>query len=402
MALGNNPIIVGADQTTSILQRVDLGDNRQYNERWLQELIFRNTSLLPLYEVEPDYDGVVPVCMELQTRSGRIDCLYVTASGRLVIAEVKLYRNPESRREVMGQVLDYAKDLVSMDYPSLDKLVRKSNGGASLFDIVSRTSPLLHEAHFIDAVQRNLGKGRFLLLVVGDGIREGALEIKEFLNRNAAMEFTFATVEMRVYHMEDGQFLVQPQVIHKTEIIERHVIAIENTARDTTATLLEDIPGDEEPAASSTAAGGQFNREFWSSLIESLDLDDKTQPLPTASTQSHITFRLPPTSSVSWITAYKLNNNQVGVFVRFGKSEKGRVLYREVHGARTEFDGDAFDGVRWNHEDRKIVFPALQVDLTNRESWERAFAYYRQKINVAVSTFRPLLKQIINSDSWEG
>ncbi|PSW10336.1 hypothetical protein C9J01_19200 [Photobacterium rosenbergii] len=395
----NNPLIVSADQSIFTLQRVDFSDNSHYNEKWLQELVFHHTSLLPLYEVEPDYDGAIPVGMELQTRSGRIDCLYVTHTGRFVLAEVKLYRNPESRREVMGQVLDYAKDLVSMDYLTLDKLVKKSNNGASLFDIVSRISPNLPEAQFIDAVQRNLSKGRFLLLVVGDGIREGAFEIKEFLNRNAAMEFTFATVEMRVYHMENGQFLVQPQVINKTEIIERHVIAIENSSPDTTATLLEDIPVEDDDVNSRPTGNGQANKEFWGSLMDSLVLDDKTQPLPTASTQSHITFQLPPTSSVSWITAYKLGNGQIGVFVRFGKSEKGRALFQAVYEARAELDEEALEGVSWHPEERKIVFPCLQADLANRKAWDDAFAYYQHTVNIAVNTFRPLLRQLISTES---
>lgn len=155
------------------LQRVELQATGIYDEKWLQQLIFANADLLPFYEIDADYTGAVPVCMELATKSGRVDCIYVTPSGRLVIAETKLYRNPQSRREVIGQILDYAKDLMNWSYDELDTKVCAINGGLSLFELVKADGHEVLEASFIDTVQRNLSKGRFLLLVVGDGIREG-------------------------------------------------------------------------------------------------------------------------------------------------------------------------------------------------------------------------------------
>ena len=55
--------------------------------------------------------GPVPICIELNTPAGPIDNFMVTASGLPVLAECKLWRNPQGRREVVGQILDYAKEL---------------------------------------------------------------------------------------------------------------------------------------------------------------------------------------------------------------------------------------------------------------------------------------------------
>ena len=48
---------------------------------------------------------------ELKTPAGPIDNFMVTPSGLPVLVECKLWRNPEARRQVVGQILDYAKEL---------------------------------------------------------------------------------------------------------------------------------------------------------------------------------------------------------------------------------------------------------------------------------------------------
>ncbi|WP_238322189.1 hypothetical protein [Vibrio mexicanus] len=144
--MSSGPIIVSSENSVQRLQRVDLQATGFYDEKWLQQLIFDNADLLPLYGIDADYAGAVPVCMELVTKSGRVDCIYITSSGRLVIAETKLYRNPQSRREVIGQILDYAKDLVNWSYDELDSKVRGANGGKSLYEAIEASGQELPEA----------------------------------------------------------------------------------------------------------------------------------------------------------------------------------------------------------------------------------------------------------------
>ncbi|MFC6463355.1 hypothetical protein ACFP76_23215 [Paracoccus aerius] len=47
----------------------------------------------------------------LSTPAGRIDNLLLTPAGLPVVVECKLWRNPQARREVVGQVLEYAREL---------------------------------------------------------------------------------------------------------------------------------------------------------------------------------------------------------------------------------------------------------------------------------------------------
>jgi hypothetical protein len=165
---------------------------RGYSERWLQELVARHPSLLPIDQIEPNLSNLIPVCLELPLPTNRyVDNLYVTREGDLVLVETKLYRNPEARREVIGQVIEYAKDLSELAYEDLDSAVKKAErpDGSKrrveigLFSIVQEagTGSDLSASAFIDAVTRNLQQGRFVLLIVADGIHSSLESITNFV-----------------------------------------------------------------------------------------------------------------------------------------------------------------------------------------------------------------------------
>ena len=69
--------------------------------------------MLPVAAIDAAYSDPVPVCRELSTPAGYVDALYINALGRLILAEFKLWRNPQARREVIGQILNYTKELAS-------------------------------------------------------------------------------------------------------------------------------------------------------------------------------------------------------------------------------------------------------------------------------------------------
>src|SRR5690606_25341826 len=160
------------------------------------------------------YADSIPVCRELATPAGPIDALFVNRRGALVVVECKLWRNPQARREVVGQILDYAKELARWRYEDLQREVSRAlrRPGNALFGLVAERHPGADEAGFVDAVGRNLRAGRFLLLVAGDGIREGTEAIVQFMQDHSGLHFTFGLVEMAGYALPDGRLLVQPRV----------------------------------------------------------------------------------------------------------------------------------------------------------------------------------------------
>ena len=58
-----------------------------------------------------------------------IDLIYLNDSGFITIWECKLWRNPEARRKVIGQVLDYAKDLAKLNFSDFQDFCIKARNG---------------------------------------------------------------------------------------------------------------------------------------------------------------------------------------------------------------------------------------------------------------------------------
>ena len=147
-----------------------------------------------------------------------------------MVVECKLWRNPEARREVVGQTLDYAKDLGRFSYDDLQRAVRiaRREPQARLFDLVCPDLDAAEEARFVDAVSRNLRLGRMLLIIAGDGIQENAEQLTDFLQRHVGLGFTLALVELRLWRGGgDDRILVQPRILARTIQIERAVVRVE-------------------------------------------------------------------------------------------------------------------------------------------------------------------------------
>lgn len=219
------------------LERLSLNGTKAssgYDEAWLQRLIAQHPQALPIAEIEPFLEGAVPVCLELDTKAGPIDLLLVSPKGDIVIVECKLWRNPQARREVVGQILDYAKELPRLSYEAFEDAIRKAEPAAgashadSLYQRVGGDGAGLAEKDFSDAVSRNLRRGRFLLLIVDDGIQEGVEAIADFLQQHAGMHFTLALVEIAIFKSHPDGFMVQPRILAKTVMVPRGVVLIED------------------------------------------------------------------------------------------------------------------------------------------------------------------------------
>jgi hypothetical protein len=221
------PVIIKGEKI-SALEKVTL-KSKSYNENWIQKICFQSPNLLPFEELEPSFNGMVPICMELSTNSGAIDLIFVNEDGFITIGECKLWRNPEARRKVVGQVLDYAKDIAKWNYSKFEneclKARKELNG--NLFKIVQDYYPELEEASFIDNLQSNLKKGRFLLTIIGDGIRENMEELSDYIHRNGNLNFTLGLIELPVYkHPFSEELIITPRILAKTKEIERIIYNI--------------------------------------------------------------------------------------------------------------------------------------------------------------------------------
>lgn len=335
--------------------------------------------------------GPVPICMELAVLSGSIDNFLVTPSGLPVIVECKLWRNPEGRRKVVGQILDYAKILSRWSSSDLQREVGKriGGGGDPLIDVLRRAGREVDETAFHDALTFNLRRGRFLLLIVGDGIREDVEAIAEFLQRHAGLHFTLGLVEMPIYSAPNGDRLVVPRVLAQTHLITRHVVAIP----DGSGLMVEDRSGDETD--SDVNELNRTRREFWTEFVSGLQFDDPDQPPPTATAMGYVSVMLPAPGGSSWVTVYRdLRKKSVGLFLSYTRNSVGERATRRVLDDWEELR-DLLGGSAWlrTDKDRRLVSDELQLaSLDEASERTRGLDWLRRRTNDFVNIFRPRIR----------
>lgn len=230
--IASNPIIVKEGMKPCVLKKVSVTE-KLFQEAWLQNLIFENPSLLPTADIESVFSPLISIGREIPTEVGPIDNMFISPEGYLTIVETKLWRNPEARREVVGQIVDYAKEVNKWSYDDLDKKVRKffqttQSRDLGIIDIMREHYSIEdeEESALIDAIIKNIQQGHFLLLIVGDGIRESVEDMAEYLSRTPQLHFTLALIELKIFEMDEGR-LVLPQIVMRTQEVTRAIIRIE-------------------------------------------------------------------------------------------------------------------------------------------------------------------------------
>src|SRR5437762_865443 len=88
------PIVVsslGDQASAQPLESVKLSRGKEpgtkYNEAWLQQLLHRHPTLLPVSEIERGFERMIPLGMEVPTQSGNVDNVFATPEGNLVLVE---------------------------------------------------------------------------------------------------------------------------------------------------------------------------------------------------------------------------------------------------------------------------------------------------------------------------
>ena len=219
------------------LERIPLNE-KHFQENWLQKIIHKNPQILPIDDIESGFAPLISLGREISTSVGYIDNLYISPNGYLTIVETKLWRNPEAKREVVGQIIDYAKELTNWNFTKLNDGVKNSsqlynNNSKGIIELIKDFEKIEeHEEYkIIDNIERNLKRGRFLLLIVGDGIRESVEEMVDFLSNTPQIQFTLGLVELQFYKNPnvEGELIAIPNLITRTREITRAIVKIENS-----------------------------------------------------------------------------------------------------------------------------------------------------------------------------
>lgn len=166
------------------------------SEDHLQAMIDEFPELLP--GVSPDSY----VCREFSTDSGPIDNLIINAKdGSLTLVECKLAKNPEVRRKILGQIIDYAASLSRLDFDEFHQRW-KDRGGVDLTAIETAKGPLSL------AVTSNLETARFTLLLAVDEINEPLKQMVEYIQDKTDSTTRVALIELARHITGDVEILI--------------------------------------------------------------------------------------------------------------------------------------------------------------------------------------------------
>ncbi|EEA03457.1 conserved hypothetical protein [Burkholderia sp. H160] len=391
----------------TIFERVSLSSSDGHNERWLQERLFKHPNLIPMVEMFGHGEAFIPLCRELPLRHGSsnvfLDLLGVSPTGRLVLVECKLWRNPEARREVVAQIFEYAALLAEWTYSDLEarlKQARRLTGENPIFQAVRAADPNCDEARFVDGVNASLSRGDFLLAIAGDGIRSDLHALRRLMASQGGLLSKLALLEIKIFKDASGRALLVPNVPVQTEIVKREVLvradgeSLEKTGQA--------VPRDQpvlrtlEHAATSNDARLQ-NRAFWDKFISLVKFDHPDQTTPRHGGNNWVRIELP--GPIKGLVAYRTAAGEAGFMVKFLGAD-GRDVLRSLLDDQPALEQELGQSVRFDigepGEESADVVGQMLVDYvpssdsnsqdSSQLSWLVATA------NSIVTALRPRLK----------
>jgi hypothetical protein len=322
------PLLIDRDGQTTTFVRKSLKSS-SYDEKWLQQLLFERPELLTM---ETGERGIIPICRELPLKgSGStvfLDLFCVRDDGKPVLVECKLWRNPQARREVIGQILEYASLLRGLTFSDLEAIVGPKLSGNTrnpIFAVAQSLKPTLLEKEFVDACHGYLSRGEFELIIAGDGIRSGITGIKELLESRGGLASRLRLVEIDIFESEQGDILVQAAVQAKTRTVQVTIGSSGETLVPEADLIDESVPS----IGGKPSAWKKQSIQFWQRFVEELHLDHPDQQ--PAKRHGSWNARLPFPSPGKYIGVWReKSENTLGVYLCCNDSDEGRVFYRSL------------------------------------------------------------------------
>jgi hypothetical protein len=268
---------------------------------------------------------------------------------------------------------------------------RLRRDGNPLLDMVRAVDPDVDEMQFNDALTANLRRGRFLLLIIGDGIREGVEAIAEYLHTHVGLHFSLGLVELPIYRMANGDRLVVPRVLARTALVTRNVVAVpDGYVVDESG----DLAGVEEidPVQKDRA---DEHQQFWTEFLQALKLDDPEQSKPKPTRKPNIWFDLPARGA--WLTVYHLQSGELGLFLSSRQNTSGAYAMQAIvddwDALKDKLAGNARLYKGYERGGRYSIIDSLQVgSLEQPEVRKKAFSWLAERVNTFVNVLRPRMR----------
>ena len=191
----------------------------------LQHLLEKHPEILPGRQIAPgaeDPPRFVVLRREAPIGGWSLDHLMVDQHGVLTLVECKLIGNPEARRDVIGQIVEYAAHAQERwEIGTVREMAQVYWSGRhrDISELLTEKFGLEGEIEaFWGRVEDNLRRGRFRLIVAADQIRPEVRRMIEYLNHEMA-NVEVLGLELRCYGGGDlGRLVLVPRILGQTQI----------------------------------------------------------------------------------------------------------------------------------------------------------------------------------------
>lgn len=178
-------------------------------EAELQTLLVESPSLVNINEIR---EGTSPLVFAMSEfglpGSCATDVIAFSADGDIALVECKLAANPEIKRKVIGQILEYAAYLWELSYEEVDRRIQQRFGKSLAALIDDSVAGDWDEEQFRNGVQQSLDDGSFILIIVVDELNDELKRIIRYLNERSESAFSIHALEMRRFQADEIEVLL--------------------------------------------------------------------------------------------------------------------------------------------------------------------------------------------------
>ena len=188
----------------------------------LQTLLQHYPQVIPGKQIDPGSDNpprFVLLRREMPIGGWSLDHLYVDQQGTLTLVETKLIQNPESRREVIGQIIEYAANAREIWTTSRARELANdfwSKQGKEIDALLMEEFGIEDIEAFWETVEDNLKHGQVRLILASDELHPAVRRMIEYLN-DEMQNAEVLGLELRCYGDDPNQIVLVPRLVGLTE-----------------------------------------------------------------------------------------------------------------------------------------------------------------------------------------
>ncbi len=211
------------------LQEQDLPEKTwKGNEKYLQKILADNPELL-----QERFDfPLVFIDRELKIDAGHTDIFFIDSQGLPVLVEVKLLANPQSEREVVGQIISYASSLPQLKYTDFNSRINNELE-RKLQDISANEEEYKIKKEYF---WKKFENGEYRLIIATDSTPNELL--RTWLFENAHSNLDVRLVEIKKHRLnESDELLISKHLVSYESHLVRNPRAVRKCLSDTVETF---------------------------------------------------------------------------------------------------------------------------------------------------------------------